>query len=221
MQSLSPHHLFKPFRSRRVCSSLFIFCHKWPGRGCRTPPGNIENRSKRQGGWGWGKGGQGGVWRESLGEGGGQTRGGAAPLLSLLIPGVGTAPPAGGAPGRGGWRGRPRTSRVKPCPVAGPKCPLKWTRPEVPPLPGLTAMPTGWQRSSCPYLELCPALVQGEGGSEGGKSPQQQFGGGGEEAGGTSAPSLPRAEASAAQGQGWGCTGVRSVLGSLPGRLPP
>lgn len=163
MQSLSPHHLFKPFRSRRVCSSLFIFCHKWPGRGCRTPPGNIENRSKRQGGWGWGKGGQGGVWRESLGEGGGQTRGGAAPLLSLLIPGVGTAPPAGGAPGRGGWRGRPRTSRVKPCPVAGPKCPLKWTRPEVPPLPGLTAMPTGWQRSSCPYLELCPALVQGEG----------------------------------------------------------
>lgn len=41
------------------------------------------------------------------------------------------------------------------------------------------------------------------------------------EAGGTSAPSLPRAEASAAKGQGWGCTGVRSVLGSLPGRLPP
>ena len=32
-----------------------------------------------------------------LGEGRGQTRGGTAPLLSLLIPGVGTPPPAGGA----------------------------------------------------------------------------------------------------------------------------
>lgn len=31
-----------------VCSSLFIFCHKWPGRGCWTPPGNIENGSERQ-----------------------------------------------------------------------------------------------------------------------------------------------------------------------------
>lgn len=116
--------------------------------------------------------------------------------------------------------GRPRTSRVKPCPSAGPKVPLKWTRLEVPPLPGLTAMPTGWQRSSCPYLELCPALVRGEWALKAG-GPRSSSLGGGEEAGGTSAPSLPRTEASAAKGQGWGCTGVRSVLGSLPGRLPP
>lgn len=72
-----------------------------------------------------------------------------------------------------------------------------------------------------PLFRALPSPSPRGGGSEGGKSPQQQFGGGGEEAGGTSAPSLPRAEASAAQGQGWGCTGVRSVLGSLPGRLPP
>lgn len=119
-----------------------------------------------------------------------------------------------------GRRGRSRTSRVKLCPLAGPKVPLKWTRLEVPPLPGLTAMPIGWQRSSCPYLEVGPALVRGEGFLKAG-GPRSSSLGVGEEAGGTSAPLLPRAEASAAEGRGWGCTGVRSVLGSLPGRLPP
>lgn len=81
-------------------------------------------------------------------------------------------------------------------------------------------MATGWQRSSCPCLELHPALVGGEGALKAG-DPRSSSLGGGEEAGGTSAPSLPRAEASVAEEQGWGCTGVRSVLGSLPGRLPP
>lgn len=81
-------------------------------------------------------------------------------------------------------------------------------------------MATGWQRSSCPCLELCPALVGGEGALKAG-GPRSSSLGVGEEAGGTSAPSLPRAEASVAEEQGWGCTGVRSVLGSLPGRLPP
>lgn len=105
-------------------------------------------------------------------------------------------------------------------PLGRAKFPPKWTRLEIPPLPGLTAMPTGWQKSPCPYLELCPALAQGDGALKAG-GPRSSSLGDGEKAGGTSAPSLLRAEASEAEEQGWGCTGVRSVVGSLPGRLPP
>lgn len=94
--------------------------------------------------------GKGEVWRESLGEGRGQTRGGTAPLLSLLIPGAGTPPPAGGASGWR-WRGAAQNFQGQALPFGRVHVPpQKWTRPEVPPLPRLTAMPTGWQRSPCP-----------------------------------------------------------------------
>lgn len=93
---------------------------------------------------------------------------------------------------------------------------------EIPPHLGLNAMLTGWQRSSCPYSELCPALVQEEGVLMV-VGPHSSSFRDGEEAGVTSAHSLPRAEALVAwpEEQGWECTGVQSILGSLPGWLPP
>lgn len=97
----------------------------------------------------------------SLGEGRGQTKGRTAPLLSLLILGVGTPPPAGGASewDQGRW---PRTSRVKPCPLAGPKVP-----PEMDKAGGSTLSRTDCHahrlaEELLPYVELCPALVQGD-----------------------------------------------------------
>lgn len=72
IQSLCLPHL-QAFQEQNwgphVCSRLFIFCHKWPGRGCRTPPGDIENRSKRQGRLGLGQVGTGGGLEKEPGGG--------------------------------------------------------------------------------------------------------------------------------------------------------
>lgn len=113
---------------------------------------------------------------ESLGEGRGQTRGGAAPLLSLLILGVGTPPPAGGASGYG-WKEAAQNFQGQALPLGRAQGP-----PEVDKAGGPTP-----SRTDCHARRLAEELLSlfrawpssspRGGGSEGGRSPQQQFGG--------------------------------------------